>query len=329
MKFCETNPDGMLKQYLSFKDIQGNTGLSYLESKGYYYTTNPKEADFYLSTCGKLLPHFVLQRTIVVMTEPASRYQKRYEERYRKLFGGFIGIGWVNTITEEEFYLGPQDFSSIQEIKEKPEYMLGMVHQKYKKEYRNLKGDREREKAVEFFDRMLEDNFHTYGRVWRKTLPWTNVGWKGTIKGSLMGDEKLVTIRNYKFLLCFENSRDDGYVSEKIFSGLLAGAIPIYFGAGDVDRYIPKNCYIEFDGEDYDALYRRMVEMTEAEFQQMRTDAREFLLSPACEPFTSMTFAKKLEAHFIQVKEFANNPFAPSELLRRIKFLSLKYIEGY
>ncbi|WP_016950670.1 glycosyltransferase family 10 domain-containing protein [Anabaena sp. PCC 7108] len=326
MKFCEKNPDGVgaLKQLLSGKDIHGNSGLSYLESQGYYYTSNPQEADWFISMNGQFLPNFSLRRTILIITEPYSRYKKMYGTKYKKLFGGFLGISSSSTGSDDEFYLGPQDFSSIQEFQEQPEHTLAMVHQRYKKECRNLQGDIEREKAVNFFDNAFGDDFHTYGRVWNKTLPWNNRGWKGVLKGSIMGNDKLVKLRNYKFLICFENSREDGYITEKIFSAFFAGAIPIYFGAPDIATHIPQECYLEFDGSDYDELYKRMMSITPSEFNHIRDNIKTFLSSTDGAKFTSVALAKKLEFHFHRLENVPNSPYSPQEFWRKSRFILLK-----
>ena len=50
---------------------------------------------------------------------------------------------------------------------------------------------------------------------------------------------KLAMFKRYKFCATFENSVDDDYVSEKVFLGLMAGCLPIYFGAPNIDEYIP------------------------------------------------------------------------------------------
>ncbi|MBK1988879.1 hypothetical protein A0J48_015260 [Sphaerospermopsis aphanizomenoides BCCUSP55] len=326
MKFCEKNPDGVgsLKHILSGEDIHGKTGLSYLESQGYYYTSRPEEADFFISMNGQVLPQFSLQRTILVITEPYSRYSQMYGAKYKNIFGGFLGISSSNGASEDEFYLTPQHFSSLQEYKPEPEYTLAMVHQRYKKEYRNLEGDIEREKAVTFFDKVLGDDFHTYGRVWQKTLPWFNTGWKGIIKGSIMGDEKLLTLRDYKFIICFENSREDGYITEKIFSAFYAGGIPIYFGAPDISKHIPPECYLEFDGSDYNELYKRMMNVTPSEFSRIRDNIKAFLSSPEGQKFTSVAFAKKLEHHFLQLKKVPKSYYSPQELWRKSRLISIK-----
>lgn len=56
---------------------------------------------------------------------------------------------------------------------------------------------------------------------------------------------KYEVLSRYRFCLCIENIAMDGYVTEKIFDCLYAGTIPVYVGAGDIDRYIPKEAYID------------------------------------------------------------------------------------
>jgi len=51
----------------------------------------------------------------------------------------------------------------------------------------------------------------------------------------------------YKFVICCENSKTKGYVTEKIFNVLLAGSIPIYDGAPDIERYINNKRFIKCD----------------------------------------------------------------------------------
>lgn len=44
-------------------------------------------------------------------------------------------------------------------------------------------------------------------------------------------------MRRYKFTIAFENQSYPGYVTEKIADALMAGTVPIYWGA----RMFPKN----------------------------------------------------------------------------------------
>eukprot|EP01112_Ceratiomyxa_fruticulosa_P007052 TRINITY_DN1816_c0_g1_i1.p1 TRINITY_DN1816_c0_g1~~TRINITY_DN1816_c0_g1_i1.p1 ORF type:complete len:364 (-),score=45.98 TRINITY_DN1816_c0_g1_i1:66-1157(-) len=53
--------------------------------------------------------------------------------------------------------------------------------------------------------------------------------------------KKIDVIGKYKFHLAFENSADEDYVTEKIFHCFLAGTVPIYLGAPNIDMYTPSN----------------------------------------------------------------------------------------
>jgi hypothetical protein len=65
-------------------------------------------------------------------------------------------------------------------------------------------------------------------------------------KKSCYHSEELITIFNkYKFVLCIENSYDDGYITEKIFNCLFAYTIPIYKGSKKIKNYIDENRFID------------------------------------------------------------------------------------
>ena len=46
-----------------------------------------------------------------------------------------------------------------------------------------------------------------------------------------------VCMKPYKFAITMENTLKAGYMSEKIFNGIFADTVPIYFGLPDVERY--------------------------------------------------------------------------------------------
>jgi len=59
-------------------------------------------------------------------------------------------------------------------------------------------------------------------------------------------ETKLKVISRYLFYLAFENSNSVDYVSEKVFDGLIAGTVPVYLGAPNIDDYLPgKKCIIK------------------------------------------------------------------------------------
>ena len=56
---------------------------------------------------------------------------------------------------------------------------------------------------------------------------------------SARADTKIDTLRRYKFCVAVENSEMPHYVSEKVFDALVAGCVPIYFGAPNILDYVP------------------------------------------------------------------------------------------
>ena len=53
-------------------------------------------------------------------------------------------------------------------------------------------------------------------------------------------NRKIENIGRYKFHLAFENSKDEGYISEKIWQSFYAGTVPIYLGAPNIRKFLPR-----------------------------------------------------------------------------------------
>jgi len=60
-------------------------------------------------------------------------------------------------------------------------------------------------------------------------------------------DAAVQTYKRYKFVITFENRQLKGYLTEKIMNALLAGVIPIYFGAPDVAKYLNPKRFVFCD----------------------------------------------------------------------------------
>ncbi|XP_065833986.1 uncharacterized protein [Oscarella lobularis] len=56
---------------------------------------------------------------------------------------------------------------------------------------------------------------------------------------------KLEIFQQHKFGMAYESKNIDQYVTEKIYSCLATGVIPIYHGASDVHLFVPKRSYID------------------------------------------------------------------------------------
>ena len=65
------------------------------------------------------------------------------------------------------------------------------------------------------------------------------------IEGDMGRQTKLEVSAGYAFSLAFENSIATDYVSEKFYDPLVAGSVPVYLGAPNIDQFAPgDHCYI-------------------------------------------------------------------------------------
>ncbi len=99
--------------------------------------------------------------------------------------------------------------------------------------------------------------------------------------------DKRQMIGRYDFIIAFENSDFDGYVTEKIIEALIMGTIPLYWGGG---RYlaetIPDDCFINCRDQDPEAIHQRVMAMGFDEIVAYRRAGIRFLRTPAARRFT-------------------------------------------
>ncbi len=177
----------------------------------------------------------------------------------------------------------------------------------------------ERMRAIDFFGRTGE--FDLYGKGWNGPSFQMGIGWvPGTVqrihrslltqwqrfrpdpllvsarrvyKGALW--HKLETLSEYKFSLCFDNVILKGWVTEKIFDCFVAGTVPVYWGAPDIENYVPKNCFIDMrDFANYDELLRFLKSLPESKVCEYRQNAKDYMKSPLFRRFTKKAFTEIL-----------------------------------
>jgi hypothetical protein len=64
-------------------------------------------------------------------------------------------------------------------------------------------------------------------------------------RGPVLPNDKLNVIRNYRFAVCYENTRLPGYISEKLFDCLFASCVPVYLGEPNISKFVPAECFID------------------------------------------------------------------------------------
>lgn len=71
-------------------------------------------------------------------------------------------------------------------------------------------------------------------------------------RGFVPMEDKLDSLRGYRFQVVLENSSHNHYFSEKLTDCILAGVYPIYYGCPNLDSYFPKNSYLRINIEDFE-----------------------------------------------------------------------------
>ena len=68
--------------------------------------------------------------------------------------------------------------------------------------------------------------------------------------------------RDYKFVICFENSYANDFITEKLPNVMLANSIGIYRGAPNVDEFFNTKSFINYDNYgSYDKMIEKIIEL--------------------------------------------------------------------
>jgi len=105
--------------------------------------------------------------------------------------------------------------------------------------------------------------FHSYGSCHQNI--------KEPQKATLSKAESKATLaEQYYFIFAPENSDRHSYVTEKVYSILASGSVPIYYGADNIDRFIPHPSAIikarDFESPEALAEYLKTVASDEKEY---------------------------------------------------------------
>ena len=166
----------------------------------------------------------------------------------------------------------------------------------------------ERLKAIRWFEQNHLEDFDLYG------IGWDKYYFKGILsklnrfefltkflkpnypsyRGSV--ESKREILKDYKFAICYENARDiPGYITEKIFDCFFAGCVPVYLGAPNVTKHIPKDTFIDRRSfRNYEELYSYLKNMSDREYIDYLDAIKNFIKSDKIYPFSAECFADTL-----------------------------------
>ena len=191
-----------------------------------------------------------------------------------------------------------------------------MICSNSKRERKNLSYAQRRE-TIHWFEKHHPDDFDLYGMGWDrgtvafqsyravhrmlhltgilKVLPRRKYpSWKGCVV------RKRDVLGKYRFGFCYENTdKIPGYITEKIFDVMMAGTVPVYLGAENTNRHIPRTCFIDrADFNDHESLYVYLARMSDSEYRKYQESIDAFLSSEQAREFSITTYVETLISAF-------------------------------
>jgi hypothetical protein len=90
--------------------------------------------------------------------------------------------------------------------------------------------------------------------------------------------QKLDTISNYKFNICFENSIYPGYYTEKLLHAKVAGCVPVYFSDEKISEDFNQNSFLNLSlFENTEEMIQKIIELNEDDKKIKLIKAESFL----------------------------------------------------
>lgn len=166
----------------------------------------------------------------------------------------------------------------------------------------------ERINTINYLSKNHPNDFEFYGRGWRPTGNIIRRILKGknysTYKGET--DNKLRTLSDYKYCICYENQKNvKGYITEKIFDCFFSRVVPVYWGAENIDKYIPSECYIDRRNfRSNEELYNFMIDIDETMYNKYIVEIKKYLNSDKFVPFTEEAFVEDIKKVLIKKEYF-------------------------
>lgn len=135
--------------------------------------------------------------------------------------------------------------------------------------------------AIEFFAARKE--LDLYGEGWDRweAHPASRASrLRELVGGQYLGrcGNKQETLGDYRYSICFENMVLPGYMTEKMIDCFVAGTVPLYRGAPDIEALVPVESFIDLRKFDsYDQVDALMDAMNEQAALNMINAGREYL----------------------------------------------------
>lgn len=233
------------------------------------------------------LKHYPKEKLVLILWEPPSVIPESYVKQNHKIFSKVYT--WRDDFTDNKKYfkfhypvLHPMVLPTVAFDAKKLCTLI--ASNRYSPHPDELYSERSR--VANFYEANHPEDFDLYGRGWQPSFK--------TYKGLI--DIKSDVLRGYKFNIAYENIKDiPGYITEKIFDAFQAGSVPVYWGASNIEEYIPKGCFIRRqDFASDEELYQFMKNMKEESYDLYIENIQKFLSSEKAQAYSADRFVNTL-----------------------------------
>ena len=294
--------DGLVEDMLKRPDAFGKGGIDLFNEKGFEFVYGDEKADIGISKHGAKIKEIPKNKCILLKTEPPiyniffglNIHKESFMKKYLAVMCDYV----VDNFPVVRYNI-PREFDLMERYpsRYKTDFLCMILKNKsfgiflnslvpslhkYKK-YNLMNTRKEFDKIC--CDKLKSDRYQSYGRGWDKRC----------FKGSLPKTGHLRVMSSHLFTLTTENSSLPGYVTEKMLYPMFCESIPIYLGAPDVEKYVPKGTFIDIrDFDKYEDVIDFIINMQPKQIEQYKKRIKKFVTSDQSYNFSSVTFAKKL-----------------------------------
>jgi hypothetical protein len=256
-----------------------------IENEGAIIVLNSDLTDELLHNLSKIPKN----RCFLVILEPPNmdRFVPHYDPKLKEIFGTILMM--FDELLDNETYMKLYHWQACSVVV--PENILFRQKKFCTMVQMNRSSDHpntlfyERRAVAEYLGK--DPQFDLYGPGWDGYKAW---------RGELPTD-KLDTLKNYKFTISYENTRDrPGFITERIFEALYAKCVPIYWGTPDIEKYVPQEAFINrMHFPTNKKLYAFLKEMDEKTYNSYIQAGQEYLQTPYVkEHYALDSFAKSI-----------------------------------
>jgi hypothetical protein len=131
-------------------------------------------------------------------------------------------------------------------------------------------------------------------------------GWDTATQNVYRGvptESTLSYVGKYRYYMAFENQTGEhSLVSERVWDALWGDSVPMYHGNKRLDRYIPRECFVDASAFDSPKdMLDWLAGSSEGEWTKYREAGREFIRSTRIEPFLPDACAEEFLGPLVRV----------------------------